>query len=63
VLWNAGHSFRLEDGRLGRLAPTVFVVPEPGALWQLGSGIGLMALLAKRRHRTAPATPRRRMPR
>jgi hypothetical protein len=62
VLQNGSGTLRLEDARLGRLAPTVFVVPEPGALWQLGSGIGLLALLARRRHRTAPATPRRGIP-
>ena len=61
VLQNGSGTLRLEDGRLGRLGPTVFVVPEPGALWQLVSGIGLLALLAKRRRRTAPATPRRRI--
>ena len=74
VLQNGTGTVRLEDGRLGRLGPLVFV-PEPGALWQLGSGIGLLALLARRHRRrtandtpagtlgrTAPATPRRRIP-
>jgi hypothetical protein len=73
VLQNGAGTVRLEDARLGRLGPPVFV-PEPDALWQLGTGIGLLALLARRRrHRTAsraagapersdPATPRRRMP-
>ncbi|GAG32891.1 unnamed protein product [marine sediment metagenome] len=74
VLQNGTGTVRLEDPRLGRLGPSVFV-PEPGALWQLGSGIGLLALLAGRRRRrtasdtdppeqpgrTNPATPRRRM--
>jgi hypothetical protein len=45
VLQNGTGTVRLEDARLGRLGPPVFV-PEPGALWQLGSGIGLLALLA-----------------
>ena len=73
VLQNDSGTLRLEDARLGRLGPPAFV-PEPGALLQLGSGIGLLALLARRRRRhivsrTAgapdradPATPRRRMP-
>ena len=73
VLLNYTGTVRLEDARLGRLGSPVYV-PEPGGLWQLGSGIGLLALLARRRrHRTAsraagapersdPATPRRRMP-
>ena len=50
VLQNGSGTVRLEDARLGRLGPPVFV-PEPGALWQLGSGIGLLALLARRRRR------------
>jgi len=74
VLQNGTGTVRLEDGRLGRLGWPVFV-PEPGALWQIGSGIGLLALLAERRRRTVsdanssdqpgravPAAPRRRMP-
>ena len=75
VLQNGTGTVRLEDARLGRLGPPVFV-PEPGALWQLGSGIGLLALLAGRRRRCTvsdtdppeqpgradPTTPRRRMP-
>jgi hypothetical protein len=74
VLQNGTGTVRLEDSRLGRLGPLI-LVPEPGALWQLGSGIGLLALLAGRRRRRAasdtdppeqpdradPATPRRRM--
>jgi hypothetical protein len=74
VLQNGTGTLRLEDARLGRLAPSVFVVPEPGALWQLGAGIGFLALLARRRKprictaaaeapgRVAPATPRRGIP-
>ena len=76
VLQNGTGTVRLEDARLGRLGPPVFVVPEPGVLWQLGSGIGLLAFLAGRRRRrtasdtgppeqparTDPATPRGRMP-
>ena len=74
VLQNGLGTVRLEDARLGRLGPPVFV-PEPGALWQLGSGVGLLVLLAERRRRStasdtdstgqpdraAPATPKRRM--
>jgi hypothetical protein len=48
VLQNGMGTVRLEDARLGRVGAPVFV-PEPGALWQLGSGIGLLALLARRR--------------
>ena len=50
VLQNGTGTVRLEDSRLGRLGPPVFI-PEPGALWQLGSGIGLLLLLARRRSR------------
>jgi hypothetical protein len=59
VLQNGAGTVRLEDARLGRLGPLVFV-PEPGALWQLGSGIGLLALFARRgrRHRNASDTGR-----
>ncbi len=48
VLQNGTGTVRLEDARLGRLGPPVFV-PEPGFLWQLGAGIVLLALLARRR--------------
>ena len=74
VLQNGTGTVRLEDARLGRLGPTI-LVPEPGALWQLGSGIGLLVLLnGRRRHHTCadtgrrstrspdPVTPRRRTP-
>jgi len=57
VLQNGAGTVRLEDSRLGRVGPTVFV-PEPGALWQLGSGAGLLALLAKRRRRSYRAMRR-----
>jgi len=70
LLQNGAGTLRLEDARLGRLGPPLFV-PEPGALWQLGSGVGFVALLAGRRRtalRTAgapdrahPATTSRRM--
>ena len=56
VLENASGTVRLEDARLGRLGATVFV-PEPGALWQLGSGIGLLGLLAGRRRDPRSAVP------
>jgi hypothetical protein len=56
VLQNGTGTVRLEDGRLGPPVP----LPEPGAFLQLGSGIGLLALLVGfRRRRTAPATGRR----
>jgi hypothetical protein len=44
VLQNGSGSVRLEDARLG---PPNYV-PEPSAVWQLGCGIGLLALLARR---------------
>jgi hypothetical protein len=62
VLHNASGTIRLEQGRLDGLGRKVFVVPEPGVLWQLGSGAGLLALLAGRSRRRSPATLRRRMP-
>ncbi len=40
----------LNDNGIFALNGTAFV-PEPGALWQLGSGIGLLALLSGRRRR------------
>ncbi len=57
VLQNGAGTVRLEDARLGRVGPTVFV-PEPGALWQLGSGAGLLALLARPRRRSSRAIRR-----
>jgi hypothetical protein len=63
VLQNDTGTVRIEDARLGRLGPPVFV-PEPGALWQLGSGIGLLALLARcGRRRMASDTGRTGAPR
>jgi hypothetical protein len=57
VLQNGSGTLRLEDGRLGRLGPLI-LVPEPGALWQLGSAIGVLALIAGRRpRRTAYDAP------
>ena len=62
ALQNASGTVQLVDSRMSSLGPPVFV-PEPGALWQLGAGLGFLALLAaRRRHRTAPATPRRGIP-
>ena len=59
VLQNGTGTVRLEDLRLRWL-------PEPGALWQLGSGIGLLALLAGRRkprmHTAAAEAPGRANP-
>jgi hypothetical protein len=57
VLQNAGGTVRLEQPQVNAVDRTTFFVPEPGALWQLGSGIGLLALLAgRRRRRTASHT-------
>ena len=70
VLQNGTGTVRLEDARLGRLGPPVFA-PEPGVLWQLGAGIGFLALVTARRRATGragalgrpdPATSRKRMP-
>ena len=69
VLQNGTGTVRLEDPRLGRVGPLI-LVPEPGALWQMGSAIGVLAVLAGRRRRHTsrrstrspdPATPRRRI--
>jgi len=74
VLQNGRGTVRLEDSRLGRVGPLI-LVPEPGALWQQGSAIGVLVLLnGRRRRRTTsdtappeqpgradPATPRRRI--
>ena len=59
VLRNAGGTVRLEGSQLDAVGRRVFFVPEPGALWQLGSGITLMALLAGRRRRRTDTEPRR----
>ena len=50
VLENGSGTVRLEDARLGRIGKAV-LVPEPGAPWQVGSAIGVLALLAGRRRR------------
>ena len=55
VLQNGAGTVQLENARLGRVGPTVFV-PEPGGLWQLGSAIGFLALLSMSRRRR-PALP------
>lgn len=58
VLQNGTGTVRLEDSRLGRPGLSSILVPEPGALWQLGSAIGVLGLLAaRRRNRTAFQTP------
>jgi hypothetical protein len=58
ALENGSGTVRLEDARLGRFGPPVFV-PEPGVFWQLGPGMGLLVFLAgRRRRRTACATGR-----
>jgi hypothetical protein len=56
-LHNGTDTVRLEDGRLDSVGGRVFVVPEAGALWQLGSGVGLLVLLARRRSRLRRRTP------
>ena len=50
TLQNGTGTVRLEDARLGSLSPPIFV-PEPGFLVQLAPGIGLLALLDRRRRR------------
>jgi len=54
VLQNGAGTVLLEDSRLGRLGP-VFI-PEPGALCHLGSGIGVLVLLASHRRRRISST-------
>ena len=54
VLQNGSGTVRLKDSRLGRPSSPVFV-PEPSGLQTLVPGIGLLALLARRR-RTASHT-------
>ena len=51
VLENAGSTVRLEQPQLSASGHPVFTVPEPGALWPLGSGLGWLALLHARRQR------------
>ena len=47
MLQNGSDTIRIEDSRLGRLGPPPFVsVPEPGALLQSCSAIGVLALFA-----------------
>ena len=53
VLQNAGGTVRLEQAQVSATDHPTFFVPEPGALWQLGSGIGGLALLHARRRRVA----------
>ena len=50
VLQNGTGTVQLEDSRLGRFGPLI-LVPEPGALWQMGSAIGVLMLLAGPRRR------------
>ena len=49
VLQNAGGTVRLEGSQLDAVGRRVYFVPEPGALWQLGSGVGLLGLFHSRR--------------
>ena len=51
ALESAGSTVRLEQPKLGASGHPVFTVPEPGALWPLGSGLGWLALLHARRQR------------
>lgn len=53
VLQNAGGTVRLEQAQVNATDRPTFFVPEPGALWQLGAGIGGLALLYTRRRRVA----------
>ncbi len=62
VIQNGSGTVQIVDSRMSRLSRGIYI-PEPGAVWQLGSGIGLLALLAeRRRRRTAPATRRKGIP-
>ena len=51
VLQNAGGTVRLEQPKVDGYGDATFYVPEPVALWQLYSGVALLALLYKRRRR------------
>ncbi len=51
VLQNTGGTVRLERARVDATDHQTFFVPEPGALLQLGSGLGGLALLHARRRR------------
>ena len=53
VLQNAGGTVRLEQPQVNAVGHQTFFVPEPRALWQLGSGVVLLALLSTRRRRAA----------
>jgi hypothetical protein len=57
VLQDAGGTVRLEHPQLSASGGhEVFFVPEPGVLWQLGSGVVLLVLLSTRR-RSAASRP------
>jgi len=56
VLQNSTGTVRLAGGRLDAIG-SHNLVPEPEILWQLGSGLALLVLLARRR----PATLNRSM--
>jgi hypothetical protein len=51
VLQNAGGTIRLEQAQVHAYDGATFYVPEPVALWQLYSGVALLALLYARRRR------------
>jgi len=51
VLQNAGGTVRLEQPKVDWYGDATFYVPEPVALWQLHSGVALLALLYARRRR------------
>lgn len=51
VLQNTEDTVRLERARVDATDHPTFLVPEPGALVQLGSGVAAIVLLHTRRHR------------
>jgi hypothetical protein len=53
VIQNTGGTVRLEQAQVSAVGHQTFFVPEPGVLWQLGSGAGLLALLSSRRRSVA----------
>jgi len=57
VLQNGGGTLRLEQPQLDATDRPTFFVPEPGALAQLGSGLGMLALLHTRRRRRVASRP------
>lgn len=57
ILENVGGTVRLEQPQVNATEHKTFFVPEPGALWQLGSGVGGLALLYARRRRRASSLP------